>query len=240
MPLFLGTWTVIASERATSSSNATSSTPRFAAWSWVTNGSEPSTVICIARARTAMACPILPRPTMPRVLPRTSIPVNWLRFHSPRRIDASAAAVLRASPNSRASVSSAAAIVLPVGALTTTTPARVAASRSTLSTPTPARPMTTRRVPAAISAASTLTWLRTTRASYSGRIAAISSRGRPSRSSTSWWRRSSSRPSAARGSTTRILTAWLLRSRRAPAGRPRRPHRAGPRLRTRWRSPRGR
>ena len=56
---------------------------------------------------------------------------------------------------------SAAAMVLPVGALTTVIPARVAASRSTLSTPTPARPMTTRRVPAAISSASTWTWLRT-------------------------------------------------------------------------------
>ena len=53
----------------------------------------------------------------------------------------------RASPYSSASVCSAAAIVLPVGALTTVMPARVAASRSTLSTPTPARPMTTRRVP---------------------------------------------------------------------------------------------
>ena len=111
---------------------------------------------------------------MPSVLPRSSTPVNCDRFHSPRRIDASAAAVRRASPYSSASVCSAAAIVLPVGALTTVIPARVAASRSTLSTPTPARPMTTSRVPAAISSASTLTWLRTTSASYSGRIAAIS------------------------------------------------------------------
>jgi hypothetical protein len=62
-------------------------------------------------------------------------------------------------------VCSAAAIVLPVGALTTMIPARVAASRSTLSTPTPARPITTMRVPAAISSASTWTWLRTISAS---------------------------------------------------------------------------
>ena len=60
---------------------------------------------------------------------------------------------------------SAAAIVFPVGALTTVIPARVAASRSTLSTPTPARPTTTSRVPAAMSSASTWTWLRTTSAS---------------------------------------------------------------------------
>ena len=74
---------------------------------------------------------------------------------------------------------SAAAIVLPVGALTTVIPARVAASRSTLSTPTPARPMTWRRVPAATIPASTWTWLRTISASYSGRIAQSSSGRQP-------------------------------------------------------------
>jgi len=58
------------------------------------------------------------------------------------RIEASAAATLRASARRSASVSSAAAMVFPVGALTTVIPARVAASRSTLSTPTPARPIT--------------------------------------------------------------------------------------------------
>ena len=102
---------------------------------------------------------------MPSVRPRSSSPVNWARFHSPRRSEASAAAIRRATPYSSASVCSAAAIVFPVGALTTTMPARVAASRSTLSTPTPARPMTASRVPAAIAAASTWTWLRTMSAS---------------------------------------------------------------------------
>ena len=34
---------------------------------------------------------------MPRVRPRSSSPVNWARFHSPRRTDASAAAIRRAS-----------------------------------------------------------------------------------------------------------------------------------------------
>ena len=116
---------------------------------------------------------------MPSVRPRSSRPVNCERFHSPRRIDASAAAVRRATPYSSARVCSAAAMVLPVGALTTVMPARVAASRSTLSTPTPARPMTTSRVPAAISSASTWTWLRTMSASYSGRIAHSSSRLQP-------------------------------------------------------------
>ena len=37
-----------------------------------------------------MAWPILPSPTMPSVRPRSSRPVNWARFHSPRRIEASA------------------------------------------------------------------------------------------------------------------------------------------------------
>ena len=76
-----------------------------------------------------MAMPILPRPMMPSVLPRSSRPVKRLRAHSPRRSEASAAGMWRASANSRASVCSAAAIVLPVGALTTTMPAAVAASQ---------------------------------------------------------------------------------------------------------------
>ena len=111
------------SDRSTSASKATSSTPWRAACSAVTNGSEARTVISIATARAAIACPILPRPTIPSVLPRSSMPVNWARFHSPRRTDASAAAIRRATPESRASVCSAAAIVLPVGALTTVMPA---------------------------------------------------------------------------------------------------------------------
>ena len=160
-----GTWTVTTSARASNSSNSTSSTPWLAAASAVTYGSTPRTVISIARARTAIAWPILPRPMIPSVRPRSSEPVNSARFHSPRRTDASAAAILRATAYRRARVCSAAAIVLPVGALTTTIPARVAASRSTLSTPTPARPMTASRVPAAMSPASTWTWLRTIRAS---------------------------------------------------------------------------
>ena len=44
-----------------------------------------------------MAWPILPSPTMPSVRPRSSSPVNWARFHSPRRIEASAGAIRRAS-----------------------------------------------------------------------------------------------------------------------------------------------
>jgi len=156
-----GTCRVSTSQRAITSARSKSATPWFAAASAVTNGSWPMTSISIARARSAMAMPILPRPTMPRVLPRNSTPVKAPRFHSPRRSEASAAAMRRATAYSSASVCSAAAIVLPVGALTTVTPARVAASRSTLSTPTPARPTTISRVAAARAGASSCTWLRT-------------------------------------------------------------------------------
>ncbi len=228
VPRVSGTCTVTTSERRSSSSRSTSSAPWLAAWSAVTNGSTARTGISIARARSAMAWPILPSPMIPSVRPRSSRPVNAERFHSPRRTDASAGAIRRASPYSSASVCSAAAIVLPVGALTTVMPARVAASRSTLSTPTPARPMTTRRVPAAISEASTWTWLRTMSASYSGRIAHSSSCERPGRSSTSCWARRSSMPSAATGSATRILTRRRRRCCGWPARGPR-PRRPGPR-----------
>ncbi len=65
-----------------------------------------------------------------------------------------------------AMVCSAAAMVLPVGALTTMTPARVAASRSILSVPMEATPMTLRRGAAARRiSASTRVWERTTSAS---------------------------------------------------------------------------
>ena len=61
----------------------------------------------------------------------------------------------RARDSIRAMVCSATAMVLLVGALTTTMPRRVAASRSMLSTPVPARPTTSNRVPAASTSAVT-------------------------------------------------------------------------------------
>ena len=237
--LVTGTWRVTASERARSSSNGTSSTPCRAACSAETNGSLPTTLISRARARSAIACPIFPRPTIPSVLPRSSWPAKALRFHSPRRIEASAAATLRASAKRSASVSSAAAIVFPVGALTTVIPARVAASRSTLSTPTPARPITRSRAPAAIISASTFTWLRTTSASYPGRIARYSSGVRPTFSSTSWLRRRISMPSRASGSATRILMPGSP-GRPQDGSRQRRGQRAGPRPRRSLAPPAGR
>ena len=71
----------------------------------------------------------------------------------------------RARASIRPTVCSAAATVLPPGALTTTTPWRVAASTSMLSTPTPARPTTQVAVRLRGPPAVTLVSLRTTRAS---------------------------------------------------------------------------
>ena len=140
-----------------------------------------------ARARSAIAWPILPRPTMPSVRPRSSMPVNCgpLPLAAPHR------RVGRGDPAGRArsisaSVCSAAAMVLPVGALTTVMPARVAASRSTLSTPTPARPMTIEARCPPRSARRRPDLAADDEGVVSPMTAASSSRARPARSSTSW------------------------------------------------------
>ena len=66
-------------------------------------------------------------------------------------------------------VCSATETALPPGVFMTMTPAAVAAFRSTLSTPTPARPMTRRRGAFSSTSFVTLTALRTSSASASGR-----------------------------------------------------------------------
>ena len=91
--------------------------------------------------------------------------MNLARFHWPPRTCWSAWGMLRARDMSMATVCSAAATTLPVGAFTTMTPAWVAASMSMLSTPTPARPMTRNFLPAAITSAVTWVALRTRSAS---------------------------------------------------------------------------
>src|ERR1700730_6816582 len=98
-------------------------------------------------ARLATSEPTLPRPITPNVLPRISVPRNFDRVHSPRLTDASACGTQRASANNSAMVCSAAAMMLPRGAFTTTMPFRVAVGTSMLSTPTPARPTTRGRPP---------------------------------------------------------------------------------------------
>ena len=74
------------------------------------------------------------------------MPLYFDRFHSPFFSAAWAGEMWRAAANMRATASSAAETMLEVGALTTMTPAWVAAFTSTLSSPTPARATTLSRV----------------------------------------------------------------------------------------------
>jgi hypothetical protein len=97
-----------------------------------------------------------PRPTTPRVFSASSTPVYLLRFHSPFFSAALACGMLRAVARRRPQASSAAVTMFEVGALTTITPALVAAETSTLSRPTPARATTLSFFAAAIASASTL------------------------------------------------------------------------------------
>ena len=77
-------------------------------------------------------------------------------------------------------VSSAAEMMFDVGALTTMTPAVVAAGTSTLSRPTPARAMILRRREAAMASASICVAERTRTASDSARAARRAGRSVPS------------------------------------------------------------
>src|SRR5207247_7121980 len=156
-------------------------------------------------ARFATSEPTLPRPITPSVLPRISVPTNFERVHPPRLTDASACGTQRASAKSRAIACSAAATMLPRGALTTRMPLRVAACTSMLSTPTPARPTTRSLRPASMIGAVTRVSLRTTSASNSGILRISSDSSNLLTTVTSPARRSRSRPSSASGSATRIL-----------------------------------
>ena len=95
------------------------------------------------------------------------MPVYLLRFHSPRVSAACAGLMWRAAASIRATASSAALVMLEVGALTTSTPFCVAALTSTLSSPTPARATTLRRGAAARASSSILVAERTRTASAS-------------------------------------------------------------------------
>ena len=156
-------------------------------------------------ARWATSEPTRPSPQMPRVLLRTSTPMKALRFHSPDFSDWWAMGTFLDRASIRAKVCSAAATVLPVGALTTAMPALVAASRSILSTPIPARPTTCNFLAALMTSLVTLVSLRTNKPLY-WLITASSSGGFiPVLTSTSARVLSSSTPSAPMGSATRIL-----------------------------------
>ncbi len=160
-----GTWSEMTSARFQTCSSGTSSTPISAAASSETNGSKATTLIFMARARSTTTDPMLPIPTTPSVLPASSCPWNRFFSHFPPFTLAVACAMWRDRASIMASASSATVTDEPPGVFITTTPRRVAASRSTLSTPTPARPTTRSRVAFSSTAAVILVALRTAMAS---------------------------------------------------------------------------
>ena len=200
-----GVCSVMKSTCANNSSSETRVIPMRLAWSGETNGSYPTSFISKLWARLATSEPTRPSPQMPRVLLRISTPMKALRFHSPDFSDWWADGTFRDKASINAMVCSAAATVLPVGALTTAIPALVAASRSMLSTPIPARPTTFNNLAASMTSLVTLVSLRTTRPSYSLMMASSSGGFIPVLTSTSARDSSSSIPSAPMGSATRIL-----------------------------------
>ena len=132
-------------------------------------------------AAAANSCPIRPSPTTPTVLSAISTPVNWLRFHSPARSEASAAGTFRATASSSATACSAAVTMFDCGALTTSTPRAVAAGTSTLSRPMPARATTlSSRSAAASASASILVAVRISTASASASAGSRADRSAPS------------------------------------------------------------
>ena len=153
------------SDCARSSSSETGSTPSSAARAGVTNGSNARSRTFHGLRRAATREPTWPRPTRPTVLPWSSVPTNFVRFHSPAFSEACASGIRRRSASRSAMACSAAETTLPDGAFTTRTPRSVAALTSTLSRPTPARPTTRSFFPAARSSLSTWVADRTTRAS---------------------------------------------------------------------------
>ena len=120
-----------------------------------------------------------PSPTMPTVFSNSSVPPYRLRFHSPRVSAACAGLMWRAAASISATASSAALVMLEVGALTTMTPFCVAAFTSTLSSPTPARATTLSRLAASSASASTAVAERTRTASASTMAARSSTRSAP-------------------------------------------------------------
>ena len=86
-------------------------------------------------SRSATSWPMRPKPTMPTFFSSSSTPPYLLRFQAPSLRASLAGAMLRAQASSRPTASSAALVMLEVGAFTTMTPALVAVSTSTLSRP---------------------------------------------------------------------------------------------------------
>ena len=197
-----GTCTDTTSAVRRSSSSSTSRAPAARAEASVANGSCATIVIPKTAARRATSVPTRPIPTRPSVLPRSSLPMNFERVHSPARMLRSASTTRRMTARASVIACSAAATMFPSGAFTTYTPRAVAAGTSMLSTPTPARPTTARRGAASRTFAVTFVSLRTTSASTSPRRSTSSGSLSPVVCRTSQRARSSARPSSARGSAT--------------------------------------
>ncbi len=137
--------------------------PRSRAACELIYGSCPTIRISNGRALFTTSRPMLPSPTMPSVLPRSSLPRNFFFSHLPAFVELLACGTALAIESINARVCSATETALPPGVFITSTPASVAAGRSTLSTPTPARPITLNLGAAANTSLSTLTALRTTK-----------------------------------------------------------------------------
>src|SRR5699024_10512811 len=108
------------------------------------------------------------------------MPLYAERFHRPSFREALAGALLRADDRMWPQVSSAAEMMFEVGALTTMTPASVAACVSTLSIPTQARAMTFSFFAAPIASASIVVAERISTASASASAGSSWSRSEPS------------------------------------------------------------
>src|SRR4030067_686631 len=140
-----GVWNVMKFDPPYSSSSETSSTPPFPALSLLTYGSYPITTILRPRARSTTTLPMFPRPTTPRTLSVSSVPMNLFFSHFPCFIEASAWGSWRAIDIISAMACSPVVTVFPPGVFITTTPFLVAATLSMLSVPLPARPITLTR-----------------------------------------------------------------------------------------------
>ena len=208
----LGRCTVMKSDSASSSSSETIRTPICAARAGWTYGSYAISETPNADSRCATRTPIRPRPTTPTVLSCSSTPEYFERFQAPPLSAALAGAMLRALASSSATASSAAETMFDCGALTTITPACVAAGTSTLSRPTPARATTLSRLAAASASASTWVALRIRIASTSAIAGSSAARSAPSQCRIS---KSGPRASTVAGEsssairTTGLVTAFL-------------------------------
>ena len=151
------------------SSNAHCSAPTAAASSGRGVRFQHNTRIPNPCARRAIAWPMAPNPTMPRVEPNTSMPAIWVGvqvLHSPSLTYSAASTTRRAEDRMSAQAMSAVVSVRTPGVLPTGIPRAVQAATSTLSTPTAIWETTLSCSPAASrTSASIVSVIRQTRAS---------------------------------------------------------------------------